>query len=181
MLLGVISDTHDNIAMARRAARLFRERGVDLVVHLGDIVAPFTLRVFAEEGVRRLIAVYGNNCGERLGLLKTAQDLGYEIHEPPYTVELSGKRVLLMHGQGPPEETVAIAESMALSRRYDAVLYGHTHRVDNRLLDNVLLLNPGEACGCLTGHATAALLDLEAMRAEFVELGRVGEDARVKG
>ncbi len=180
MIVGIISDTHDNIMLARKAARVFKEKHVDLVLHLGDIVAPFTLRVFAEEGVGKIIAVYGNNCGERLGLLRTAQKLGYEIHEPPFTLELAGKKVLMMHGQGPPEETVAIAESIAFSKRYDIVLYGHTHRPDNRLINGTLLLNPGEACGCLTGHATVAILDLNTMRVEIVELARVPEESRVK-
>ena len=180
MLVGVVSDTHDNIAFARKAARLLLRRGAEVVIHLGDIVAPFTLEAFAEEGVEKLIAVYGNNCGERLGLLRVAERHGYTIREPPYAVELGGRRLLLMHGQGPIEETVAVAESMALSGRFNAVLYGHTHRADNRVLNGTLLLNPGEACGCLTGRATAALLDLDTMTAEVVEVGEAPPEARVR-
>jgi putative phosphoesterase len=179
MLVGVVSDTHDNIALTRRAAKLLLERGAELVLHLGDIVAPFTLRVFAEVGVRKLVAVYGNNCGEKLGLLRVAQTLGYSIHDPPYILVLGKRRLLLMHGQGPPDEAKAVAESVALSGRYDAVLYGHTHTPDYRVVDGTVLLNPGEVCGCLTGRSTVALLDLETMKAEILEVASVEDEARV--
>ena len=170
MIIGVVSDTHDNQEAARRAARLLVERGAELVLHLGDIVAPFTLRRFSEESVKRLIAVYGNNCGERLGLQRVAASLGYEIHEWPYTVEIAGRRILMLHGTGPAEKTRGFVEALAASGRYDAVLYGHTHEVDVRRIGSTLVLNPGEACGCLTGRKTIALLDTEAMEAEILEI-----------
>ena len=170
MLIGVISDTHDNVWAVRAAARLFREKGVELVIHLGDIVAPFTLKAFAEEGITRLEAVYGNNCGERVGLNRVAGSLGYRIADWPRTLEAGGRRLLLLHGAGPAEDTIAAAEALAASGRWDAVLYGHTHRVDNRVVGSTLLLNPGEACGCLTGRRTAALLDTASLRAEVFEI-----------
>ena len=169
-LIGVISDTHDDIGAVRRASRIFLKRGVELVLHLGDIVAPFTLRAFHEAGVDRLHAVYGNNCGERIGLRKAAESLGYTIEEWPRELEVAGRRLLLIHGTGPAEKTVKLAETLASTGRYDAVLYGHTHRVDNRVVGGTLLLNPGEACGCLTGRRTAALLDTATMRVELLDL-----------
>ncbi|ALL00336.1 Putative phosphoesterase [Pyrodictium delaneyi] len=170
MLIGVVSDTHDSQEAARRAARLLLSRGAELVLHLGDIVAPFTLRRFHEEGVKKLIAVYGNNCGERLGLQRVAASLGYEIHDWPHTVEIAGRRILMIHGIGPAEKTRKFVEALAASGHYDAVLYGHTHEVDMRRIGSTLILNPGEACGCLTGRRTVALLDTETMEAELLEL-----------
>ena len=170
MLVGVISDTHDSIEAVKQAAKLFAEKGVNIVLHLGDIVAPFTLRAFHDNGVERLVAVYGNNCGERLGLRETAGKIGYEIHEWPHIVELGGRRLLLIHGIGPVEKTRMLVESLAKSGDYDAVLYGHTHIVDNRVVGGTLLLNPGEACGCLSGKRTAAIIDTATMRAEIVKI-----------
>jgi len=170
MLVGVISDTHDNLEAARRAAKMFSARGVSLVLHLGDIVAPFTLRALRDNGVERLVAVYGNNCGEKLGLREVASKLGYEIHEWPHLLELEGRRVLMVHGVGPAEKTRMLVDSLAKSRDYDAVLYGHTHAVDNRVVGDTLVLNPGEACGCLTGKKTVAILDTRELRAEIIEI-----------
>ncbi|KSW11561.1 phosphodiesterase [Pyrodictium occultum] len=170
MIVGVVSDTHDDQEAVAKAARLLLEQGAELVLHLGDIVAPFTLRRFSREGVKRLIAVYGNNCGERLGLLRTAESLGYEIHDWPHVVELAGRRIVMVHGKGPAGETRELVEALARSGRYDAVLYGHTHEVDVRRVGSTLVLNPGEACGCLTGRRTAAILDTETMEARVLEL-----------
>ncbi len=170
MLIGVISDTHDNIEAVKRAAEVFAEKRVELVLHLGDIVAPFTLRAFRDNGVERLVAVYGNNCGERLGLREVAGKLGYEVHEWPHLIELGGKRFLMIHGVGPMEKTRMLVDSLAKSGDYDAVLYGHTHIADNRVVGDTLVLNPGEACGCLSERRTIAIIDTAAMRAELVEI-----------
>ncbi len=169
MLVGVLSDTHDYIRAARLAARMFAQKGVQLVVHLGDIVAPFTLRALHEAGVRRLIAVYGNNDGEKLFLSRTAEQLGFEIHEWPYIIEVDGRRIALVHGWGSLDDTRRIVEAIAPG--VDAVLYGHTHRREVRRLGSTLILNPGEACGCLTGEMSVAVLDTGSMEAEIIELG----------
>ncbi len=170
MLLGVISDTHDDLEAAVRAARLFVSRGVELVLHLGDIVAPFTLAVFKSEGVEKLIAVYGNNCGEKLGLARVASQLGYSIEDWPRLVEAGGRRILMLHGTGPAEKTRMFVDSLARSGDYDAVLYGHTHQVDVRRIGRTLVLNPGTACGCLAERKTVAILDTEKMEAEIIEI-----------
>ncbi|MET1128813.1 MAG: metallophosphoesterase, partial [Thermoproteota archaeon] len=170
MLIGVVSDSHDNLGAVRAAARTLSNKGVEVVLHLGDVVAPFTLKAFKEGGVNRLVAVYGNNCGERLGLRRVASELGYQIHEWPYVLELEGKRVAMLHGVGPKRDTLELVEALAASGRYDAVLYGHTHEADVRKLGGTLILNPGELCGCLTGKRTFAILDLERGEVELVEI-----------
>ena len=170
MLVGVLSDTHDNVWATRKAARFLVERGVRVVLHLGDVIAPFTLRVLAEEGIEKAYVVYGNNCGEKLGLKRIAEKLGYEITEWPRLLEINNRRILLLHGVGSAEKTRDIVDSLALSGRYDVVLYGHTHKVDVRRLGSTLVLNPGEACGCLTGKRTIAILDLETLSVNIIEL-----------
>ena len=170
MMIGVLSDSHDNIWVLRRGVEKLIRRCVKVFIHLGDIVAPFTLKALKDAGVRRLVAIYGNNCGERLGLLSTAKKLGFEIHVPPYRVEIGGAKILLVHGWGSAENTVNLVEGFALSGRYDVVMYGHTHKPDVRTVARSLLLNPGEVCGCLTNRNTAAILYTEEMRAEIVEI-----------
>ncbi len=170
VLVGVVSDTHDRLEYVRRASKILLGMEAELVLHLGDIIAPFTLKAFKESGVDRLIAVFGNNCGEKPLLIKVAEALGYRIETPPYPLEINGARILMMHGSRGVEETVLLAESLALSGKYDVVLYGHTHKVDVRRLGKTLLLNPGEACGYLSGRATVALLDLAKMHVEIIEI-----------
>ncbi|MEB3788900.1 MAG: metallophosphoesterase [Desulfurococcales archaeon] len=170
VLVGVISDTHDNISNTRKAAKIFKDAGVDIVLHLGDIVAPFTLMALAEvlEGIR-VVGIYGNNCGEKLGLQRVAQGLGVELYEPPHELMISGKRILMVHGYGSPDMTKSIVYSIARGGEWDIILYGHTHMRDKQIVEGKLVLNPGEAAGVLD-KPSIALLDIQSMDVRFIEL-----------
>jgi len=169
----VVSDTHDRPERVLEYLRGLEPRGEPrYLIHLGDIVAPFTLRRLAEEASRlgmRMVAVYGNNCGEKLGLQRVAQKHGVSLGEAPRTVELEGRRLLLVHGFGSPENTLEIVDALAVSNRWDAVLYGHTHKADLRRADGTLILNPGDGGGSLE-RPSLAVLDLDSMEAEIVWL-----------
>ncbi len=167
MKIGIISDTHDNIESAKRAATIFREEEVDYVFHLGDFVAPFTLRIF--EGLK-LYGVFGNNDGERLLLSSVARELNFVISEAPFEMDVERKKFLLLHGWGSVDRTRSIVDSFAKSGNYDFVLYGHTHRRDLRKIGNTRIINPGEACGYLTGTKSIALLNLDDSSVRFVVL-----------
>ncbi|BAN89975.1 metallophosphoesterase [Aeropyrum camini] len=171
MLVGVLSDTHDNLALARRAGEVFIGEGVEAVIHLGDYVAPFTLAELlgVVGGRARFYGVFGNNDGERLGLARIAEGFGATLLDPPATVTLGGRRLLLLHGFGSPENTVEIVDALAASGRWDAVLYGHTHKARIERVGGSLVLNPGDGGGSLE-KPSAALLDLEAMEARLVSL-----------
>jgi len=173
VLAVVVSDTHD-----RPEGVLRFLDGLDVggearyLIHLGDIVSPFTLAAIAgkagEKGLR-FIGVYGNNCGEKLGLARVAQSVGADLAEGPRTVELEGRRLLLMHGYGSPDNTRELATALADSRRWDAVLYGHTHMRHVEYRAGRLVLNPGEAAGALQ-EPSIALLDLDTLRVRLVRL-----------
>lgn len=160
-MIGILSDTHDNLTRVREAVRLFNDVRCDLVIHAGDFVAPFT----AEE-LRRLAApvraVYGNCDGERAGLARVFLGLG-EIREAPLKFKHAGLRFLVSHLDAPVDKHVA-------SKAYDVIVFGHTHRPLAELRDGVLLVNPGETGGWLTGKSTVALLDPAALTAEIVSL-----------
>jgi len=48
LLVGVVSDSHDDVASVRKVAEFLHRSGVEAVIHLGDIIAPFTLRELAK-------------------------------------------------------------------------------------------------------------------------------------
>ncbi|GAB6148430.1 metallophosphoesterase [Stetteria hydrogenophila] len=173
MLVGVISDTHDNIENTVKAARFFKKEGVELVIHLGDVVSPFTLARLAEAlGGVRIEAVFGNNCGEKPLLIKTAERVGANISDGPRTIEVGGKRLLILHGYGDPKTTREIVDALALGGNWDGVLYGHTHKTDYRYLQGRLILNPGEAAGVFA-EPTVALLETDTLRAKIYKLKEV--------
>lgn len=163
MRIGVISDTHDNLDAVRRATRVFAERRVSLILHAGDWCAPFTMRTLVVDRCR-VVGVYGNVDGERLMLRKTAEDMGYTI-EDFQTFELEGVKIALLHGA-----VEAIVEGLAKSNSYDLIVRGHTHRFEVKKISDTVLINPGEACGYLSGRKTAAIVDLPSIQVELVEL-----------
>ena len=159
-LIGLITDTHDNQATAAKAVDLFRARGVDLVLHGGDYIAPFNAKPFKNLGIP-FVGVFGNNDGERFGLRAAFSDVG-PIQRAPHEVVQAGKRILMLH------EPDAL-DALTVSGVYDVIFYGHTHQIDVRE-GRTLVVNPGEAYGQVTGRATVGVLDLGAMKVEIVDL-----------
>ena len=163
MKIAVISDTHDNIDAIKKAFQLIENRGIGLTLHLGDIVSPFVADFIKSVYSGKLIAILGNNDGEKFFLKKKFEGNGFELKElKPVTLELEGRKIIMMH------EPIEI-KSLAKSGDFDVILYGHLHEIENRKEGNTLILNPGEACGYLTGKRTFAILDLKTLSAEVIE------------
>jgi uncharacterized protein len=158
MLIGIMSDSHDNLRAIASAVRYFNDEKVVSVLHAGDLVAPFTYTEMKKLQMPVYI-IYGNNDGEKLGLKKI---YGEKIHIPPYKIKIAGKNVLLLHE---PDTVPAIAAS----GHYDLIVYGHTHEVDIREADT-LIVNPGECGGWTTGNSTVAVWDTETNEVEVVEI-----------
>jgi putative phosphoesterase len=159
MLIGLIADTHDNMHMLKKAIDLFNERGVELVLHAGDYIAPFTAREFKRLNCR-LVGVFGNNDGEKFGLTKNFEDFG-ELHEAIHQLQVGGKMFAITHN---PE----MAKTLASGGAYDVVVFGHTHRAEIKEEGKTLLVNPGECGGWLEGRSTIALLDTATMEVELI-------------
>ncbi|HSA96834.1 MAG TPA: metallophosphoesterase [Acidobacteriota bacterium] len=160
-MIGLLSDTHDNLDRVRAAIRLFNDASCDLVAHAGDIIAPFAANELRD--LRCPVkAVFGNCDGEKAGLVRAFQGLG-EIAAAPLAFEHAGRRFGLCHLD-------SLVPGLIASKAFDVVIFGHTHRPLVELRDGVLLVNPGEAGGWLTGKSTAALLDPAALKAEIVSL-----------
>ena len=161
MKLGIISDSHENMPKIRRAVERFNREKVGLVLHAGDIISPITATEFSALEAP-FIGVYGNNDGDKLYLTERFKDIG-RIHPKRYEGETGGKRFLLIHE---PDMLDALAES----GHYDFIVYGHTHQIDIGRRGPTLVINPGEACGWITGRATAAILDTDTMEVEVIEI-----------
>ena len=69
MLVGVVSDTHNNIKNIKKIICLFNEEKVDLVIHTGDISKASTLEIFSKLN-SPLLGVFGNNDRIEKGLEK---------------------------------------------------------------------------------------------------------------
>ncbi|RLE53327.1 MAG: YfcE family phosphodiesterase [Candidatus Methanomethylicota archaeon] len=164
MFLGVISDTHDNLSAIEKAVEEFNKRNVALVLHAGDFVSPFTANIFSKLKCK-LIGVFGNVDGEKEHLKERFNAIGAEIVGDFAEVEFHGVKIALIHGVHE-----AIVKSLAKSGEYALVVRGHTHRAKVEKIGEAIVVNPGEACGYLTGNKTIAVIKIPELVAEMISL-----------
>ena len=163
--IGILSDTHDNLPLVDRAVARLGGLSPDLVLHAGDFVSPFVIPRLAALPCP-CIGVFGNNDGDRGLLASKARESGrVEIHGSFMARLIGGRSVALLHGHEP-----GVLGETAGAGIFDLVVHGHTHRPSVTRKERTLLVNPGEACGYLTGRATVAVLDTVSMEAEIVEI-----------
>lgn len=143
--IGLISDTHMPARCAALPPMLFDVlRGVDLVLHAGDVGELWVLDELS--AIAPVVAVHGND--ETAG---AQRELPYQ-----QIVAAGGRRILLTHGHYPDraEEMASrkddawgpkLGRRAAMGKRAGAriVVFGHTHIPMAVEYDGVLLVNPG--------------------------------------
>jgi len=163
MIIGLISDTHDNVPMIKRAVGRLKEERVKLVLHAGDYISLFTAKPYSELGVP-MIGVFGNNCAETEALKRIYAEVGADLRGYFAEVEEGGLKIALTHGH------IKSEMDRAMSGEYDVVVRGHSHRASIGEKNGILVINPGEVCGYVSGSNTVAFLDTEKRFAWISEL-----------
>jgi putative phosphoesterase len=129
MKIGVISDTHLHESapeLERIHDTYFKD--VDMILHAGDMVEVGILDAFLP---KRIEAVTGN------------MDLSSVSNQFPVKriIEANGFKIGLIHGWGRPD---GIEERIRREfTNIDCLVYGHTHRPANHVVEGVLFFNPG--------------------------------------
>lgn len=165
-----MSDSHDRIEAIRAAIEKFNSESIELVLHAGDIVSPFSVREFEKLNCK-IICVTGNNDGDPMALRKFLGGFGGELKDVFFKLEVGGRRIAVTHGEWPE-----LVEALILSGEYDVVVSGHSHEASIRKQNDVLVINPGSCSypivdGVVTiGNGTIAVLNLEKMSAELLRL-----------
>ena len=165
MLIGIISDTHDNLPMVEKAIKKLNEENVALVLHAGDYVSPFVIPKFKALNAK-LIGVFGNNDGDHKFLEhQFSETENCEIRGRFAEINIDDFKIALLHG----DET-ELLDALICCECFDAVVHGHSHASVSRRNGKTLIVNSGEVCGYLTGKSTIALLDTVKREAKIVEL-----------
>ncbi len=163
--IALISDSHDNLPVLRSALAEIRAAGAEVLLHLGDLCAPFVVNTLAEEFSGPIHLIMGNNDADGR-LLQTMA--GRHAHVTLYGVytelTVEGRTLALIHYPEP-------ARRIAASGQLDLVAYGHNHQKHIEQVGDAWLVNPGELLGLL-GAPTWALYDTAA---HAVVLHSVGE------
>jgi putative phosphoesterase len=135
MKIGILSDTHGWVDAVEAALTAFRARGVELVIHCGDIDDADTVRAFAGWTVH---FVFGNCDWDRDGIRRAVAAIGATLHEPFGHLEIAGKQIAWLHGDKPD-----LKRDIEQSGHYDYLFYGHNHVAEQHMVGKTLVTNPG--------------------------------------
>ena len=163
MKIGVVSDSHSDVAAARKAGRIFARENVGAVFHAGDIGSLDVLEELARqlpEGTP-IYAVMGNMDPAALRLAPTPEDV--YIRQHAFHIELNGKIIVLMHGDRE-------LELLDTWRRHavDFLFSGHTHRAQVLHHGKTHWINPGAIHRAT--EPSVAIVELETGEATMVPL-----------
>lgn len=153
MIVGIISDTHDNLAGLKKAIQVFQEHKIELLIHCGDWVSPFTLEFFDKQITNFNIpikSVLGNNSGDIKRIMLNNSKMHHPIDWAKRTtmpLDIDGKQAIVYHG-----EDSEILNAIIDSQKYDLVFTGHTHKPRNETVSKTLIINPGGTCYACEGE-----------------------------
>ena len=156
MLLGVVSDTHNNSKSIETVVALFNSERVDYVIHTGDITNAKSLEKFSRLKCD-LFGVYGNNDRNEPGLKEVAFKYKFNLQEPPHKIRIGDKNIAIFHEPDPIEDFLRINSDI------DLVVHGHTHRFREDTQQNILFFNPGESAGMQKGKNAIGIINLETL------------------
>ena len=153
MLIGILSDIHDNLDNLRQALGIFKEREVKALVFCGDFCSPIPCRVMAGEFEGEVHCVFGNGDGDRFLMLTVAntQYPNLKLHGEYAELEFEGARLAVTHYP-------FYAKALARTGDYQAVFSGHTHQAGQERFGECLWLNPGDVMGW-KGQGSCAIYD----------------------
>ena len=152
MKIAVFSDSHDNIKNLEAALQQARASGAQMLLHCGDLCAPFMLDRLGKHFQGPIHVVFGNNDGDGR-LLQTIAG-NYEhltLHGLYAEINAGERKIALIHY---PEPALRIAQS----GHFDLVCYGHNHLKKVESVGTGVLANPGEILG-MNGTPTWGLYD----------------------
>ena len=164
MKIAVFSDSHDNISGLEQALQAANDAGAEMLLHCGDLVAPFMLDRLGKQFAGPVHVVFGNNDADgRLLQVISSAYTHVMLHGIYAEVDAEGRSIALIHY---PEPALRIAQS----GEFDLVCYGHNHEKKVQRIGSCVLANPGEILG-MKGTPTWGLYDSVTGEFALQELG----------
>ena len=160
MLIGIMTDSHENMDKIRLAVERFNSLKIEHLYHCGDIISPITFKEFKSLNCG-IDFVFGNNDGEKFLLIEKFKGKGV-FHQYYYEFTIHNKKFIMMH------EPLNL-EALVRSGIYDCIIYGHTHQQDIRQ-GKPMVINIGETGAWLSGKSTIGILDTDKMELQIIEL-----------
>jgi len=163
MKIGVLSDTHEDVANFEIALAAYRSEGIIQVIHCGDMTTAATAQKL--DGFN--VVYVGGNMDQGLPeIYRTLRDLNSRsVVLPTYEGELEGVSIGVTHGDNENE-----LRRLVDSGAHQYVFHGHTHRRRDEMQDSTRIYNPGALGGLQFESRSYSMLDLETGEITLIEL-----------
>lgn len=133
MRIAVLADTHADKLEYLPKKVVDALSKVDLIVHAGDFTDIQLLTDLKQ--LKKIKAVHGNMDSRQLKSVLPTKEI----------VETNDKRIGITHGSGAPWGIEERVRKVFESDRIDIIVYGHSHRSQNKVSNGILFFNPGKA------------------------------------
>lgn len=133
MRIAVLADTHVKKLEYLPKKIIDAISAVDLIIHAGDFTDVQLLNELKQ--LNEVKAVHGNMDSRELKSVLPIKEI----------VETEDKRIGITHGSGAPWGIEERVRKVFESDRIDIIVYGHSHRPQNKVINDVLFFNPGKA------------------------------------
>lgn len=161
--IAILSDSHDHIVNLEKALTQIRGSGAEMLLHCGDLCAPFMIKQLAEGFSGAIHIIFGNNDGDgRLLHTVAGQYAHVTLHGIYAELTFANRKIAMIHYPEP-------ARRIAQSGQFDLVCYGHNHLQNWEQVGAGFLVNPGEVMGGY-GAASWGLYDCVAHQFKFQEI-----------
>ncbi|MEO1529537.1 MAG: metallophosphoesterase family protein [Planctomycetota bacterium] len=171
MKIGILSDTHDQVARTQVAIDRLRALGVQAVVHCGDLTSAEIVEVCSS---LPFYFVFGNHDADMAHLLtEAAERFGANCLKWGGEIELAGKRIAIAHGHFPKDFRPLLA------LKPDYFLFGHSHQTHDSMDGDLRRINPGALHRAT--EFTVATLDLTTDTVAFITIDRALGPSGVTG
>lgn len=160
MKLGILADTHNEIARTRCAVEKLREAGVEALIHCGDLNTAEIVAICAKV---RFYFVLGNHDADAVPELRQAAEL-HSARCLNWSGELmlAGKRIAIAHGH------LTSDLRPLLNSQPDYLFTGHSHLAADWREGATRRINPGALHRA--DEYSVAVLDLATDTLEFIRI-----------
>lgn len=162
MKIGIISDSHRDSFHTELFIEHLVSEGVEYLIHAGDFERVENLHLLHRAGLP-YVSVFGNNDQALVPHHKQ-----FNIYREPHYFAIRGIKFKLMH----------LPYYMSRDDA-DVVIYGHTHKVNFKYNEGLLLINPGELCARETGRHEGLMLECKDDRYIITHYFKTADDTTI--
>lgn len=135
MKIGILADTHDELARTRLAVQVLQNAGAEVLIHCGDLTGP---EIVSTCSVLPFYFTFGNHDADTVPYLtQAAEDHAATCLGWGGEITLAGKRIAVVHGH------LTFDLRPLMEAEPDYLFSGHSHIAGDWLQAGTRRINPG--------------------------------------